>query len=72
MQIEWGRRIRRLRRGSDLTVTSVAEDAGITRRYLHALELGQYSPSVGVQLRIARALGVEPSEIFNYDLLDAS
>lgn len=72
VQAEWGRRIRRLRRDSELTATSVAKDVGITRRYLHALERGQYSPSLGVQLRIAKALHVEPDEIFSHDLADAS
>lgn len=72
MQAAWGRRIRRLRLLSDLTAIEIAEVAGITRRYLYALEQGQYSPSVGVQIRVAKALGVEPNEIFNYDLADAS
>lgn len=71
-QAAWGRRIRRIRRDSELTATSVAQDAGITRRYLYALERGMYSPSVGVQIRVAAALGVEPNEIFSYDLKDAS
>lgn len=72
MQAAWGRRIRRLRLLSDLTAIEIAEAAGITRRYLYALEQGQYSPSVGVQIRVAEALGVEPNQIFNYDLADAS
>lgn len=72
IQAAWGRRIRRIRRESELTMTSVAEAAGITRRYLDALERGMYSPSVGVQLRVAEALGVEPNAIFSYDLKDAS
>lgn len=72
MQAAWGRRIRRLRLLSDLTATEIAKDAGITRRYLYALEQGQYSPSVGVQIRVATALGVQPNEIFSYDLEEAS
>jgi transcriptional regulator with XRE-family HTH domain len=72
MQAAWGTRIRRLRQSRELTVTFVAEQVGITRRYLYALEHGQYAPSVSVQMRIADALGVEPGEIFSYDLKDAS
>jgi DNA-binding XRE family transcriptional regulator len=72
VQAEWGRRIRRIRRESELTAVSVAKDADITSRYLHALERGKYAPSIGVQQRIARALGVEASEIFSHDLADAS
>lgn len=63
----WGRRIRRIRRERELTVTQVALDVGITRRYLHTIEGGQ-PPSEDVRLRIAEVLGVEPGEIFNYDI----
>jgi transcriptional regulator with XRE-family HTH domain len=72
VQAEWGRRIRRIRRESELTAVSVAKDAGITPRYLHALERGTYAPSIGVQQRIAKALSVEAGEIFSHDLADAS
>ena len=60
----WGQRIRRIRRENELTVTQVAEEVGITRRYLHAIERGQYAPSGEVRAGIARALGVQPDEIF--------
>lgn len=72
MHAEWGRRIRRLRRDKELTVTAVAQAAGITRAYLHRIENGEQSPSDDVRLRIASALDVEPGELFNYDLKDAS
>lgn len=72
MQAAWGKRIRRIRQGRELTVIAVAQEAGITRRYLYALERGHYAPSVSVQIRVAKALGVEPGEIFTYDLKDAS
>jgi len=72
MSATWGSRIRRLRRDRELTATAVAKQVGITRPYFHAIERGQYTPSEGVRLRIAAALGVDPGEIFNYDLSDAS
>lgn len=68
----WGRRIRRIRREGELTVTRVAQEVGITRRYLHAIERGQYEPSEQVRIRIAKALGVEPSDLFSYDVKAAS
>lgn len=68
----WGQRIRRLRRESELTATAVAQAAGITRGYLHAIEAGQYAPSDEVRIAIARAIGVEPGEIFSYDIKTAS
>jgi transcriptional regulator with XRE-family HTH domain len=68
----WGRRIKRLRRAGEITAIAAAKEAGITPQYLHAIERGEYSPSDEVKIRIAKALGVEPSEIFSYDLEDAS
>lgn len=67
----WGRRIRRIRRERELTVTRVAQEVGITRRYLHAIE-GGHVPSEQVRIRIAEVIGADPSEIFSYDLRDAS
>jgi len=72
VQAEWGRRIRRLRQANERTVISVAQEVGITRRYLYALERGQYAPSVSVQLRIAAALNSDPADLFSYDLAAAS
>lgn len=68
----WGQRIRRLRRDRDLSATDMAAKVGITRQYLHAIERGQYAPSDAIRQRIAEAVGVELSEIFSYDLKDAS
>jgi putative transcriptional regulator len=72
VQKAWGEKIRRLRRDKDLTVTAMAATTGITRQYLNAIERGRYAPSEVVRARIAEALGVQLSEIFNYDLKDAS
>lgn len=69
---QWGKRIRRIRREKELTVTAVAKDADITRQYLNAIERGQYAPSVKVRLRIAEAISADPNELFSYDLADAS
>jgi DNA-binding XRE family transcriptional regulator len=68
----WGQRIRKIRRENELTVTQVALEVGISRRYLHAIERGQYAPSEEVRVALAKAIGVKPGAIFNYDLLDAS
>lgn len=68
----WGQRIRRLRREGELTATAVAEAAGISRGYLHAIEAGHYAPSDEIRVAIASAIGVEVGEIFTYDLKDAS
>lgn len=72
MQEQWGKRIRRIRREKELTVTEVAKEADITRQYLNAIERGRYAPSDQVRLRIAKAIEVDPNELFSYDLADAS
>lgn len=72
MHIEWGKRIRRIRREKELTVTGVAKQADITRQYLNAIERGIYAPSDQVRIRIAKAIGADPNELFSYDLQDAS
>jgi transcriptional regulator with XRE-family HTH domain len=71
MQAEWGRRVRRLRRDQDLTATEVARRVGIHRNHLHRVERGA-ACSDEVRVRIEKALGVNPGEIFSYDLKDAS
>lgn len=64
----WGRRIRRIRREKELTVTEVAEQVGITREYLHHIEAGRYQLADDKRLKLAAALGVNPDDIFSYDM----
>lgn len=71
MHAEWGRRVRRLRRDKELTATAVAREVGISRTHLHRIEGGS-AASDEVRIRIAQALGVEPGDLFSYDLKDAS
>lgn len=71
MHTEWGRRVRRIRREKELTATAVAQKVGISRTHLHRIEGGAPS-SDEVRIALAAALGVDPGEIFSYDLKDAS
>lgn len=71
LQVEWGRRIRKLRRDKELTVSEVARKIGIHRNHLHRIE-GGAACSDEVRLRIADALGVKPEEIFTFKLRSAS
>lgn len=71
VQIEWGRRIRRLRREKELTATYVAHKVGIHRNHLHRIE-GGAACSDEVRIKIAAALGVKPEEIFTFKLRSAS
>lgn len=68
VQAEWGKRVKRLRLLADLTATYVAEQVGISRRYLNAIERGKYAPSLAVQLRIAEVLDANPAVLFSLEL----
>ena len=56
-----GARIRKLR--GKMTQAELAKRARVTREYVNKLEAGQYSPTVAVLTRLARALGVRVTEL---------
>jgi transcriptional regulator with XRE-family HTH domain len=51
-----GRQIRAQREGSGLSRTTLADEVGITKKYLAAIEQGRHRPSARVQARIEEAL----------------
>lgn len=53
----------RLRTEAGLSVTDLAERAGVSRQTLHNLETGKYRPTWDVVQRLAGALGV-PTDVF--------
>ena len=55
--------LRRKRRDQQMTQEELAERAGLSARYVGAIELGDVSASVTVLGRIAEALGVEPGDL---------
>lgn len=60
-----GRRIRHLRKARDLSLKDVAERSGLSVSFLSQIERGTSSPSVRVLVRIASALNVALSSLFN-------
>ncbi len=60
-------RIRELRfhRG-EMTQKTLAEQVGVTRQTVNAIELGKYSPSLEVAFRIAEVFEVPLEEVFQY------
>ena len=56
--------IQRIRREKDLSQEEVAHRADIHQTYLSGVETGKRNPSILVVERIAKALGVDVSEIF--------
>tara|TARA_R110002073_G_scaffold184636_13_gene343106 strand:+ start:3973 stop:4194 length:222 start_codon:yes stop_codon:yes gene_type:complete len=59
--------IRRLRfDASEMTQAELAEQVGVTRQTIIAIEQGKYSPSLEVAFLIARAFGVPLDAVFQY------
>ena len=59
--------IRRLRfeRG-EMTQQALAEQVGVTRQTILALEAGKYVPSLLLAFQIARAFGVRVEDVFQW------
>ncbi len=64
IQSRVSRNIQRIRRAKDLSQEEVAHRADIHQTYLRGVETGKRNPSILVVERIAKALGVDVSEIF--------
>lgn len=62
--IVFGKNVRRIRRGKDKTQEDLADDAGLHRTYVSALERGGgRNPSIRVADRIAKALDVSLAQL---------
>jgi len=57
------RNLRRARHDKKLTQEELADRAGLSMRYVGAIERGDVSASVTVLGQIAEALGIEPGEL---------
>lgn len=60
--------IRRLRfENGEMTQQQLADRAGVTRQTIIAIEAGNYSPSLTLAFKIARAFRVRLEDVFQYD-----
>ena len=59
----FGRAIRELRRDRGISQEQLGYDSGLHRTYVGGIERGERNPSLTNILRIAEALGVQPSEL---------
>ena len=60
--------IRALRFHADeMTQAALAEQVGVTRQTIVAIEQGRYSPSLEVAFRIARVFGAPLEQVFQYE-----
>ena len=60
----FGKTLRELRTERGLSQEKVAELAGLDRNYVGMIERGERNPAVVNIVRIAKALGVPPGELF--------
>ncbi len=62
-----GARIKYLRRGRGLTQEQIAERTGLSVNYLSRIERGLENPTLDTLLGLAKALKVEPLDLFTFD-----
>ena len=60
-------RIRELRAERNLTQQDLADQVGVTRQTVIAMEQDKYSPSLETAFKVAHALGVSLDQCFQYD-----
>jgi len=58
-----GKRIEALRKKKGLSRAELADRADVSREYVRKLEAGLYDPTVGTLERLAKALGVQVTEL---------
>jgi putative transcriptional regulator len=60
-------RIRELRAARQMTQQDLADQVGVTRQTVIAMEQDKYSPSLETAFRVALALGVPFDQCFQYE-----
>lgn len=63
--IQLGKRIKRLRRGSGLTQEKLAELVGVSLKYIQYLEVAQNRPSLKLLYKLAKVLKVKPGDLLS-------
>ena len=63
-----GRRLKVLRKRAALTQEDLAERAGLNPKYVSGIERGRENPTLDTLLRLAKELGAQPVELFDFDL----
>ena len=59
----FARNLRKARNARRLSQEVLAHEAGVDRTYVSALERGVYNATIVMVAKLAKALGVEPSEL---------
>jgi transcriptional regulator with XRE-family HTH domain len=64
IEVLFGLEVRKWRTKAGTSQEDFADNAGIHRTYVSAIELGKVQVSIGVAQKLARALGVPLSRLF--------
>jgi transcriptional regulator with XRE-family HTH domain len=64
---KFGEKIRELRRAQGLSQEELAFRAGVHRNYLGGIERGERNPALENIVALAKALTVDPSELFRFE-----
>jgi len=59
-----GKRIKIVRQRNGLTQDQLAEQLGLSTKYISGIERGVENPTMDILLRVAKMLGVEPYDLF--------
>lgn len=60
-------RVRELREAAGLTQQALADQVGVTRQTILALEKGSYVPSLALAIRVSRAFDQSVESVFQLD-----
>jgi transcriptional regulator with XRE-family HTH domain len=66
LRLQFGRRLRQLRRQKDMTQEQLAEAVGVSVEFLSNLERGINAPSFETLEKLAQALSVPVMELFRF------
>ena len=66
INIAFGKRVAELRKSAVYSQEKFAFKCNVDRTYIGTIERGEKSPTLNTIDKIARALGITKSELFNY------
>lgn len=59
--------VKKFRKEKDITQAQLAEEVGVSRQTINAIETGKYDPSLELALKIAEYFGTQVEKIFSLE-----
>lgn len=60
-------RLKKLRSENDMTQAQLAEETGVSRQTINAIEKGKFDPSLPLAFRISRLFNLAIEDIFEFE-----